>query len=89
MRLSSASQRQLGVRTVTTNAIDGDAQQQRAPSTRTLGAISDFHNVPIGKILNVELPSSGHLYSPDLDVDLAVESIRHPETFPLVSRVGA
>ncbi len=48
-----------------------------------------FQNVPVGKILNVELPSSGHLYWPDLDVDLAVESILHPERFPLVSRVGA
>jgi hypothetical protein len=27
-----------------------------------------------------------HLYWPDLDIDLAVESIRHPEQFPLVSR---
>jgi len=48
-----------------------------------------FQDVPVGKILNVELPSSGHLYWPDLDVDLAVDSIRHPERFPLVSRVGA
>jgi hypothetical protein len=30
-----------------------------------------------------------HLYWPDLDIDLAVESIRHPEKFPLVSRVSA
>ena len=48
-----------------------------------------FRDVPIGKILNVELPSLNHLYWPDLDVDLAIESIRHPENFPLVSRVGA
>ena len=48
-----------------------------------------FRDAPIGKILNVELLSSNHLYWPDLDVDLAVESIRHPENFPLVSRVGA
>ena len=48
-----------------------------------------FHNAPVGKILNIELPSSGHLYWPDLDVDLAAESIRPPEKFPLVSRVGA
>lgn len=48
-----------------------------------------FRNVPVGKILNVELPTAGHLYWPDLDVDLAVESIRHPERFPLVSRAGA
>ena len=48
-----------------------------------------FRDVAVGKILHVELPSSHHLYWPDLDVDLAVESIRHPEQFPLVSRVTA
>lgn len=39
----------------------------------------------IRTITNVELPSPHHLYWPDLDVDLAVESIEHPERFPLVS----
>jgi hypothetical protein len=34
----------------------------------------------------VELPSPDHLYWPGLDVDLAVESIEHPEQFPLVSK---
>lgn len=48
-----------------------------------------FRDVPVGNILNVELPSAGHLYWPELDVDLAVESIRHPERFPLLSRFGA
>ena len=48
-----------------------------------------FRDVSIGKILNVELPSSNHLYWPELDVDLAVDSIRHPELFPLVSRIVA
>lgn len=47
-----------------------------------------FRDVMVGKILHVELPSSNHLYWPDLDVDLAVESIRNPERFPLVSRVS-
>jgi hypothetical protein len=47
-----------------------------------------FRDVPIGKIMHVELPSPNHLYWPELDVDLAVESIRHPERFPLVSQVG-
>ena len=46
-----------------------------------------FRDVAVGKILHVELPSSNHLYWPELDVDLAVESIRHPEQFPLVSTV--
>ena len=48
-----------------------------------------FRDAAIGKILHVELPSPDHLYWPELDVDLAVESIRHPERFPLVSRAGA
>ena len=48
-----------------------------------------FRDVAVGKILHVELPSENHLYWPELDVDLAVDSIRHPEDFPLVSQVAA
>jgi hypothetical protein len=47
-----------------------------------------FRDAPIGKLLNVTLPAAHHLYWPDLDVDLAVESILHPERFPLVSKAG-
>ena len=47
-----------------------------------------FREVPVGQLLNVELPHPHHLYWPDLDVDLAVESIEHPERFPLVSKKG-
>ena len=45
-----------------------------------------FRDAQIGHLVNVELPSRHHLYWPDLDVDLAVESIDHPDRFPLVSR---
>ena len=45
-----------------------------------------FRKATIGQVLNVELPGPRHLYWPDLDIDLAVESIAHPERFPLVSR---
>jgi len=45
-----------------------------------------FKEAPISKILHVERPYSHHLYWPDLDVDVAVESIRHPEKFPLLAR---
>ena len=45
-----------------------------------------FRDASIGQLLNVQLPSPHHLYWPDLDVDLAVESLFHPERFPLVSR---
>lgn len=47
-----------------------------------------FKDAPIGKILNVTLPSAHHLYWPDLDIDLAVESLYHPEQYPLVSRAS-
>jgi len=43
-----------------------------------------FKDAPVGAIVNVELPHPGHLYWPDLDVDLDFECIEHPERFPLV-----
>ena len=45
-----------------------------------------FLDVPIGALLDVQLQGPGHLYWQQLDVDIAVDSIDHPERFPLVSR---
>ena len=45
-----------------------------------------FKDAPIGMVLHVERPSEQHLYWPELDIDLAVESIRDPKKFPLKSR---
>src|SRR5881296_3539075 len=45
-----------------------------------------FREASVREIANVQLPSPHHLYWPDLDIDLAVESIDHPERYPLVSR---
>jgi hypothetical protein len=45
-----------------------------------------FKDASIREITSVELPSAHHLYWPDLDVDLAVESLTHPERYPLVSQ---
>ncbi len=45
-----------------------------------------FKDASIAAITRVELPSPHHLYWPELDVDLAVESIEHPEKYPLVSQ---
>ena len=45
-----------------------------------------FKDAPVSAVLNVQLPQPRHLYWPDLDIDLAVESIEHPERFPLVAR---
>lgn len=46
-----------------------------------------FREAAIGKVMHVELPSPHHLYWPELDVDLEVESVLHPEKYPLMSRV--
>ena len=46
-----------------------------------------FRDASIAKLVRVQQPSSHHLYWPDLDIDLAVESIDHPERFPLVSKL--
>ena len=45
-----------------------------------------FRDASIRAITNVQLPSPRHLYWPDLDIDLAVESIEYPEKYPLVSQ---
>jgi len=46
-----------------------------------------FREASIAALCNVERPHPQHLHWPDLDVDLATESIDRPERFPLVSRV--
>lgn len=45
-----------------------------------------FRQASVEKIRHVEQPSPDHLYWPELDIDLSIESIRHPERFPLMSR---
>lgn len=44
-----------------------------------------FRQASIEALLEVTMPHAGHLYWPRLDVDLAVESLEHPERYPLVS----
>jgi len=46
-----------------------------------------FRAAVLEDVLNVTMPHPGHLYWPELDVDLAVESVDRPERFPLVSQV--
>lgn len=47
-----------------------------------------FKEATIGQLCDVEWLSPDHLYWPPLDVDLSVESVRHPEHFPLVSKTA-
>ena len=48
-----------------------------------------FKKATIEQLADVERPTTDHLYWPQLDVDLSVESIRKPAAFPLVSRSAA
>ena len=43
-----------------------------------------FADAPVTRITNVQWPSPNHLYWPDLDVDLSVDSIEHPNDFPVI-----
>jgi hypothetical protein len=45
-----------------------------------------FRDQTVGAITNVEEPSPGHYYWPDIDIDLSREIIEHPERFPLRAR---
>lgn len=45
-----------------------------------------FKDASISAIQNVALLNEHHLYWPDLDIDLAVESIEHPEKFPMIAK---
>ncbi|MGH9795592.1 MAG: DUF2442 domain-containing protein [Candidatus Acidiferrales bacterium] len=45
-----------------------------------------FEQAPIGQLMSVKLLHSRHLYWPGLDIDLSLDSLEHPERFPLVSR---
>ena len=47
-----------------------------------------FKVATIGALTNVVSQGVGHLYWPDLDIDLDIDSIDHPERYPLVSRVA-
>ncbi len=44
-----------------------------------------FKEARLGQLLDVTLLHGEHLHWPQLDVDLTVESVRHPDRFPLVS----
>jgi len=48
-----------------------------------------FMEASVSAVLNVQRQGADHLHWPALDVDLTLESIRHPERYPLVSGVNA
>src|SRR5207244_11146693 len=61
-----------------------DLLHRRARDVRRVPRLPVVQEASIRAITRVELPSPHHLHWPELDVDLAVESIEHPEKYPLV-----
>lgn len=45
-----------------------------------------FKTASVASVLKVREEQPGSFHWPDLDVDLCLESIQHPERFPLKSR---
>ena len=43
-----------------------------------------FKDAKISDVYNVKLFHHTHLYWPDLDVDLEVSALQHPEQYPLI-----
>ena len=46
-----------------------------------------FRRAPVESIVHVERPSPPHFYWPELDVDLSLDTIEHPQRYPLKSRL--
>ena len=42
-----------------------------------------FRDGKVSEIYNVELLHNHHLYWPDLDIDLEIESLKNPDQYPL------
>ena len=45
-----------------------------------------FRDASVSAIHNVQLLNANHLYWPELDIDVAVDSIDRPGSFPLVAK---
>ncbi len=43
-----------------------------------------FKNIPVGKIFNITFYSPNHLHWKELDIDIELDSIEHPEKYPLI-----
>lgn len=44
-----------------------------------------FHEHPLKSVLKVSEPRENHFFWEDLDVDLSLDMIKHPEKFPNIS----
>ncbi len=61
-----------------------DAEELLVP----FGEFPWFKKATIEQLSDVQWPTQDHLYWPQLDADLSVESIRNPAAFPLLSKTA-
>ncbi len=45
-----------------------------------------FRDAAVSAVLHVDIHGTEHLSWPELDIDLTLDSIRHPGNYPLVSK---
>ena len=45
-----------------------------------------FKDAKVSEIHNVKISCGSHMHWPDLDVDLELKSLQHPEKYPLIYR---
>jgi hypothetical protein len=45
-----------------------------------------FKRASVAEVFKVRMPAPGHIFWPELDVDVAIESLADPERFPLVAK---
>jgi len=48
-----------------------------------------FKDATVAKIIKVEEPQKGHFYWPELDIDLTIDIIEHPERYPLKAKISS
>jgi hypothetical protein len=87
-----SARRGSGTSRVEITNVSGDGFSLRIGRKKRFVRFEDFpwfRDASIAQLTNVTLPSPHHLHWPELDVDLALESLDHPERYPLVSRVPA
>lgn len=46
-----------------------------------------FKDATVAELMHFERPQHGHFWWPDLDVDLSLDSLFHPEKYPLKAKV--
>lgn len=45
-----------------------------------------FKDAPVAHVLNVEEPSPNHYHWPELDIDLGLKTIEHPQQYPMLAQ---